>query len=414
MAVSGGPDSSALALLARAWAAERGGTIVALIVDHGLRPEAAGEAAGVAERLADRGIPTRILAWHGPKPATGIMAAAREARLALLAEACREQNILHLLLAHQREDQAETVAMRCERGSGPAGRAGMATVLELRGLRILRPLLSIPKARLIATLDAVEWPWVEDPTNRDPRFRRARLRQTGGLDVDALWQESADRARARQAQDDRIALLIAKAVRPHRLGFASVDLSAWQRLPPDGRAAVLARLLTSIGGRPYPVGGASLDAAATRAGHTNVTLGGCIMLTRPGRFLVCREAARIAERADLAGGDRVRWDGRWELQVSRAPARLQIRALGLQGRAALPAKLRAALRRARIPAAALESLPAAWVGDRLLTCPPLETADTGNGDVSIAAAFRPSYPLTVARFAGVNVVSNPQSPIYRR
>jgi hypothetical protein len=96
------------------------------------------------------------------------------------------------------------------------------------------------------------------------------------------------------------------------------------------------------------------------------------------------------------------------------PSELEIRALGRQGHAALPAALSAGLRRARIPAAALESLPSAWIGERLLACPPLETANPCEGEVSMTAVFRPSYPLTAARFAGVNVVSNPQSPIYPR
>lgn len=410
VAVSGGPDSSALALLARAWLAERGGTLLALVVDHGLRPEAEVEAARVADRLVAGAIPARVLVWRGPKPTTAIMAAARKARLALLAGACRELGILHLMLAHQREDQAETVAMRAEQGSGPSGRAGMAAVRELSGLRILRPLLPIPKARLVATLVAAGWPWVEDPSNRDLRFRRSRLRQISGLELGALWLEGAACARARRAEDDRIAALMARTVRPHRLGFARVDLALWRELPATDRAAILARLLACIGGRTYPVASAKIDAAAIRAGHAGTTLGGCLILARRGDLLVCREAGRITDRPNLATGERVAWDGRWELHAVHALAGIQIWPLGPRGRAALPAELR----RGEIPAAALESLPSAWAGDRLVACPPLGGLEAGDGGVSITAAFRPSYPLTAAPFGGVNVVSNPQSPIYRR
>nr|WP_083901585.1 tRNA lysidine(34) synthetase TilS [Azospirillum sp. B4] len=119
--VSGGRDSLALTLLAHRWAQARGGRIQAFTVDHALRPESAAEAAQVARWLAARGIDHAILTWEGPKPATGLQAAARQARYALLAAACRERGILHLCLAHHREDQAETVALRRKGAVVPTG-----------------------------------------------------------------------------------------------------------------------------------------------------------------------------------------------------------------------------------------------------------------------------------------------------
>ena len=415
VAASGGPDSSALALLARQWAAEHGGTVCAFVVDHGLRPDSAVEAATAADRLRSCGIATEVLVWHGPKPASGLMAAARDARLALLAGACRRQGILHLMLAHQREEQAETVAMRAARGSGAPGRAGIPAIREVRGVRLLRPLLPVPKTRLIATLRAAQLPWIEDPSNRDPRFHRARLRRAAGLDHDALWQEARRFAVARAVADARTAALMARVARPHRLGFARVDRGVWRELPAAERTALLARLLACIGGQAYPVAGAKVRMAAMRVDQGTMTLGGCIILTRRAELLVCREAGRISDCATLATGDRLLWDGRWELQVARAPDRIELRALGPGGRSALPAAVRAALRRADIPATALEPLPAAWAEGRLLVCPPLAAWEPRRaGAVLITAAFRPTYPLTAAEFGGVNVVSNPQPPIYRR
>jgi len=415
VAASGGPDSSALALLARQWAAERGGAIRAFVVDHGLRPESAAEAAAVADRLRSRGIATEVLVWHGPKPTSGLMAAARDARLALLAGACRRKGILHLMLAHQREDQAETVTMRSERGSGAPGRAGIPVIRELRGMRILRPLLPVPKTRLIATLQAAQLPWIEDPSNRDHWFRRARLRQAPGLDHNALWQEARRCAAARAAADARAAALMARVVRPHRLGFARVDRGAWQELSAAECVTVLARLLACIGGQAYPVAGAKVRTVAMRVDQGTMTLGGCIILTRGAELLVCREAGRISDRATLASGERLVWDGRWELHAARVPDKIELRALGRDGRSALPAAVRVALQRASIPAVALEPLPAVWTEGRLFACPPLTAWEPRRaGDVLITAAFRPTYPLTAAEFGGVNVVSNPQPPIYRR
>ncbi|MCP5371685.1 MAG: tRNA lysidine(34) synthetase TilS [Hyphomicrobiales bacterium] len=177
VALSGGADSLALTLLADAWARERRGRVTALTVDHGLRPDSGAEARTVAAWMAARGIAHQVLPWTGPKPAAGVQAAARTARLALLAGRCRELGILHLLLAHHLDDQAETVLMRLGRGSGPDGLAAMAPVLAAAETRLLRPLLTVPGARLRALLAAAGQGWIEDPSNADTRFERVRLRR---------------------------------------------------------------------------------------------------------------------------------------------------------------------------------------------------------------------------------------------
>ncbi len=180
VAVSGGRDSLCLALLADRWARERAGRAVALIVDHGLRAEAADEVAATRNVLGGLGIESDVLAWTGPKPATGLQQAAREARYRLLRDACRRRGILHLLVAHQADDQAETVAMRAARNSGPDGLAGMAALIEGPEVRLLRPLLAVPRERLAATLQTERILWIDDPSNTDLRFERARLRAAGG------------------------------------------------------------------------------------------------------------------------------------------------------------------------------------------------------------------------------------------
>src|SRR5439155_7478782 len=131
-----------------------GGEAWALTVDHRLRPESAVEAQTVAEWLAPRAIPHEVLVWADKKPASGIQEAARAARYRLLAGWCRERGCLHLLTAHHREDQAETHLIRRRAGSGVDGLAGMSAVREMAGVRLVRPLLSVPKARLVALLAA--------------------------------------------------------------------------------------------------------------------------------------------------------------------------------------------------------------------------------------------------------------------
>lgn len=183
IAASGGPDSTALLVLAARWAKRLKAPprILAVTVDHGLRPEAAAEAASV-KRLARRlGVPHRTVAWRGAKPKSGLQEAARLARYRLLTQAAAQSGYGHVLTAHTLDDQAETVLFRLARGSGLTGLAGMATATLLpmggnKEIFVVRPLLPVHKARLIATLRSADIAYCEDPSNHDPRFTRARLR----------------------------------------------------------------------------------------------------------------------------------------------------------------------------------------------------------------------------------------------
>ena len=179
LAVSGGPDSIALMWLAARWrrALARGPRLIAVTVDHGLRPEAAAEAREVKRLARSLDLPHRTLRWTGPKPRTGLPAAARAARYRLLAQAARSGGATHILTAHTRDDQAETLLMRMLRGSGIAGLAAMARESERDGLVLARPFLDISKSQLIATLDKAKLGFADDPSNRDTSFTRPRLRR---------------------------------------------------------------------------------------------------------------------------------------------------------------------------------------------------------------------------------------------
>ncbi|MEJ1938863.1 tRNA lysidine(34) synthetase TilS, partial [Nostoc sp. NIES-2111] len=153
LAVSGGPDSMALLALCAAWANERPDgqprpPLFAATVDHWLRPEARDEAAMVAREASRLSVPHSVLDWAGPKPRTGLQEAARQARYALLAEEARRVGATDVVTAHHADDQAETILMRLVRGSGLDGLAGMAAERPLDGVRLVRPLLGIPKSRL--------------------------------------------------------------------------------------------------------------------------------------------------------------------------------------------------------------------------------------------------------------------------
>src|SRR5437870_2776304 len=169
LAVSGGPDSVALMWLAARWrgALTRGPRLIAVTVDHGLRPEAAAEARAVKRLARALDLPHRTMRWTGAKPKTGLPAAARAARYRLLAQAARLHGATHILTAHTCDDQAETLLMRLLRGSGIAGLAAMARETEREGLLLARPFLDVSKSQLMATLKKAKLGFVDDPTNRD-------------------------------------------------------------------------------------------------------------------------------------------------------------------------------------------------------------------------------------------------------
>jgi tRNA(Ile)-lysidine synthase len=190
LAVSGGPDSIALMWLAARWrrSLSRGPDLLAVTVDHGLRAESAREARDVKRLARALDVPHRTMRWTGEKPKSGVPAAAREARYRLLADISRQSGASHILTAHTRDDQAETLLMRLLRGSGISGLAAMARESEREGVLIARPFLNISKSRLIATLTKAKIAYADDPTNRDVSFTRPRIRAV----IEGLAAEGGD------------------------------------------------------------------------------------------------------------------------------------------------------------------------------------------------------------------------------
>jgi tRNA(Ile)-lysidine synthase len=222
VAVSGGPDSTALMHLLARWRAEAPGPpLIIATVDHGLRPESSEEAAFVAREAAALGLSHRTLTWMDEKPRTGLQAAAREARYRLLVDLARAEGASYLVTAHTLDDQAETVLMRMARGSGLAGLAGMRAERDRDGIRHVRPLLACPKSSLVALCEREGWPFVTDPSNRNDAFARVRWRRlmpalaAEGLTAERLARLAQRAARAEEALDAKAleALTLAGAAR---------------------------------------------------------------------------------------------------------------------------------------------------------------------------------------------------------
>jgi tRNA(Ile)-lysidine synthase len=266
LAVSGGPDSIALMWLAARWrrALARGPRLIAVTVDHGLRAEAAAEARDVKRLARTLDLPHRTMHWTGAKPKAGLPAAARTARYRLLAQAARASGATHILTAHTRDDQAETLLMRMLRGSGIAGLAAMARESERDGLRLARPFLDVSKSQLIATLKKAKVGFADDPTNRDTSFTRPRLRTlmpalaAEGGDTRGLARLASRLARANAAvevlvdgAERYLALRDREAPRP---GFdakafdgKAFDAKAFATMPEEIRLRLLLRAIDRFG-----------------------------------------------------------------------------------------------------------------------------------------------------------------------
>lgn len=367
--VSGGADSAALVLLADRWARARGGAVRAFIVDHGLRPGSAKEAGRVRVRLRRRGIAAEVLsAWPATGPAlpprSRIQERCRERRLELLVEAAVATGALHLLLAHHADDQAETLAMRAERGDPGDGAAGIAAIRELPALRLLRPLLGASRAALEATCRALRWAPVEDPSNRDPRFERVRVRvrlRRAGQEASgnkavatavAVTDATAAAARTRATAERALAAWLAAHASVDPWGWVALDRGAWQAADPLLRRRILRAALGCVTGRVHPPRGRSLErtaAALATPGRVTRTLGGCLLVARRDVIGIGREPRAVAP-GDWPG----RFDGRFRVpsDVTRPVA------LGIEGRRGLPPALGEALRRRGVPDYVIETVPA--------------------------------------------------------
>jgi len=332
LAVSGGPDSVALMWLAVRWRRSlvRGPRLVAVTVDHGLRKEAAREARDVKRLARTLELPHRTVRWTGPKPKTGLPAAARDARYRLLGEAARAAGASHVLTAHTRDDQAETLLMRLLRGSGMAGLSAMADISERDGMVLVRPLLDVPKAQLIATLKRADIAFADDPTNRDPAFTRPRLRAllpqlaAEGGNARNLARLAARLARANAAVDvmvdgaERFLALRDCDVLPHDPAVRNFEAAAFAALPEEIRLRLLMRAINAVGHEgPAELGKvedllAQLDESMSRpavgGGRPRLkqallkkTLAGALISLAAGRLLIVPAPVRRAKRGSSGG-----------------------------------------------------------------------------------------------------------------
>ena len=255
IAVSGGSDSMALLDLLARWRARLGAgpALMAATVDHRLRAASRQEALAVARLCTALGIPHRVLAWRGEKPEQGLPAAARAARYDLLRREGARIGAALVVTAHTLDDQAETVLMRLARGSGLRGLAAMRACVDIKGLRIARPLLAVRRERLRAHLVRQAIAWQDDPTNNDERYLRPRLRRlmpllaAEGLTTERLAQIARKLGRA-----DEAIRYHADALERLQDGAGRLERLAYRAAPQEVRLRYLAACISLTGGDPLP------------------------------------------------------------------------------------------------------------------------------------------------------------------
>ncbi|ATC26110.1 tRNA lysidine(34) synthetase TilS [Caulobacter vibrioides] len=321
---SGGGDSLFLLKTVLDWARPLDRPVLALVVDHQLQPQSAAWTAEAVAKARALGAAALGLTWTDQKPRTGLPAAARRARHALLATAAREAGARVLILGHTASDLAEGVAMRAEGSSVSNPRAWAPSPVwpEGRGLFVLRPLLTLTRAEIRDALTREGETWLDDPANLDLRYARARARAAGALAPPLPLRESPPP------------------------GVFEIDPAGAIRLPRDVVPAHLAAALLCASGAERPPRGDRLARLVERlrsGARFTATLAGA-RIEADQAVLICRDAGEAARgglaRLDLAPGACGVWDGRWEVVAGKTA----LAVVALRGRtSSLPAEQRARL-----------------------------------------------------------------------
>ena len=378
--VSGGADSMLLLhALARRLDRSR---LLALTVDHGLRPEAGDEAAMVSTWCAGEGIAHQTLRWTDRKPASGLQAAARTARYRLLAIACNAAGIRHLFVAHHGDDQAETLFARLARGAGLDGLSGMPPVRQIAAgpgdaVRLVRPLLSLRRADLRATSVARKIPLADDPSNDDDTYERVRRRAflaAAGvqdfLSVPALMRS----ATALQAELDRREQGLAEDFAAaggwfRRDGSIRFDATLYARLPEARRRSLIARAMEAAG-----AGHAIAQPGPDLAVEEAVTMGGALARSQRHIVSITREPAALLGRADGTKSNppsavtpgKTLWDGRFIVDIPDRAGALSLSPLALPRGDCAQAHV---IARAVTRDPGLSTMPGLWCDGTLIAVP---------------------------------------------
>ncbi len=410
VAVSGGADSMALALLTHDWARASGGHAVALTVDHRLRRESTAEAEQVASWCAQAGMEHHILSLNLPRLHSSIQATARDARYRILTAFCREHHILHLLTAHHRDDQTETLLFRLARGSGIGGLAAMAGISDISGIRLLRPLLTTPKERLLDTLMAQSHPWIEDPSNDNPAYTRNVIRHNLTLLPDAhevsqqVSQLSQSFGNARKILEYKLASQLAGMLFIYPEGYAILNRSAFMDSPFELSMGALSSAMMTLSGESAIPRNGQLERlqGELMEGVAKRSFSGLMFEWQEGAggWLITREPNAMEGILTIRANTPLEWDNRfsvaWEGDAtSVTPDELNVRGVGPHGIKMLlesdPMFFKHnSLAKSKI---VLASLPAFWHLEEVIAIPHINYVASDYKNYRFTARYLPVKPL---------------------
>ena len=300
VAVSGGPDSLALAFLAKCYSLKNKTKVKYFIVDHKLRKGSTLEAKTVKNILSKIDINCKILNWNGKKPSTNIQSQARDKRFFLLAMECKKNNITNLLLGHHLDDLSENFLIRIVRGSGLNGLISFnkKTKYKDQNLSILRPLLNLEKNDLIYISKKVFNFFIKDPSNINKDFKRTRIRNL----LQSLEKEGLDKKKLiltinnLKDSDKSIRFYVDRNLIQNAIFLKKKNIYILGQNFFDQSHEIIFRSLTRIlqilGKKHYPVRGKSVNELIREINaksFSKVTLGGCFIERANETILISEE-----------------------------------------------------------------------------------------------------------------------------
>jgi len=382
VAVSGGADSLCLLVLLREWQKRQAwpGTLEVLCVDHGLRPESGTEAEFVAGCAQELGLVCTLLRWQDQKPAGNLQAEARRARYRLMAAHMAQSGAEALVLAHHRDDQAETFLDRLTRGSGTSGLGAMAgdEPFGPEGLRLLRPFLGVRKSRLEACLSERGRTWCADPSNQDSKYKRSRLRkimsllEDEGLSADRLARTADNMRRADEALEATLHDFAVRHLVDHPAGPLKVSRPAFEALPAELRFRLLSALASRVTGletRPRLRKLIALDDTLRGTPAVRAPMAGTMFETDQDTLFCWRETGRQRPETLVGVRGEGTWDHRFRFIVTSSGPLTAPDTLCLGPLSEAPLTSRDVHWPAGWPRAAFDCMPVIWSAENVLKVP---------------------------------------------
>ena len=401
LAVSGGPDSTALMFLVSQSKGFKNNNVTILVVDHSLRKDSANEAKMVFSNAKNLGFKCKILKWRGDKPLAGIQEAARIARYNLMASWCEKNNIDTLFLAHHLGDQVETFLMRLSKGSGVDGLSSMNKISSYSNITLVRPFLEVSKKNLIKIAEASKLKWISDPTNLNSQFQRARIRKIlpvlsrEGIDPHHINLVIKRMESAKQALNDITTIHISSFVKNMSDISYSLSYECFSILPKEILLRILERLIMVSSGSIYPSRRTKLESILSwlekGGGVSAKTLSGAIIRKRKDYIIFYRELKGCQSKPVIhpLTNRYLSWDNRFKIKLNKSK-KIEVKALGDEGIKILKSKK--ILKKQglnNIPLSAWKSAPGLWSKKRLISVPSLGYCVSDDFKVYIKSTRQP-------------------------